>query len=164
MTSEQQRRCPWCWELIERSAAVCAHCNKEVKPLVDRGPSSGTQPAVSQGTDPGTGQVGDLSAGVAVVSAPDLGTTSGQLIWWASAILIYGILLLATALAYPSPGTAVALVLFVAQLTVAYFINRQLWTHMRRWPGAKVRNTMVIMGVVVVVLFVLGWARRRFLG
>jgi hypothetical protein len=101
---------------------------------------------------------------VAAVGLPDLGTTSGQLVWWASAILIYGILLLATALAYPSPGTAVAVVLFMAQLTAAYFINRMLWTRMRSWPAAKVRNTMVILGVVVVVLFVLGWARRRFVG
>ncbi len=164
MTSEQRRRCPWCWELIDRSAAVCAHCNKEVKPLVDRGASSGSQPAVGQATDPGTGQAEGPAAEVAAVGLPDLGTTSGQLVWWASAILIYGILLLATALAYPSPGTAVAVVLFMAQLTAAYFINRMLWTRMRSWPAAKVRNTMVILGVVVVVLFVLGWARRRFVG
>ena len=163
MTIEQRRRCPWCWELIDRSAAVCTQCNKEVKPLVERGASSGSRVAVTRGTDPGNGQDGP-AAEVAAVGLPDLGTTSGQLAWWASAILIYGVLLLATALAYPSPGTAVAVLLFVAQLTAAYFINRMLWTRMRSWPAAKVRNTMVILGVVVVVLFVLGWARRRFVG
>ncbi len=164
MTGEQRRRCPWCWELIDRSAAVCSHCNREVKPPVDRAEGSGSQPAVGQGPDPGSGQPDALAAEVAAVALPDLGTPSGQLVWWASAILIYGILLLATALAYPSPGAAVAVVLFIAQLTVAYFINRMLWTRMRSWPGARVRNTMVMLGVVVVVLFVLGWARRRFLG
>jgi hypothetical protein len=141
--------------LIDRTATVCEHCNKDVHPL-------GAHPSPDEGATSPTAEPG--SAPEVEAAAPPLGDSSGQLIWWVTAILIYAILLFGVNVAFPFPSAGVAAALIVGELVAAYLLNRWIWRRMRAWPTEKVRSTVWIMVVVMIVLAAAGWARRRFLG
>lgn len=163
MTDGEKRRCPWCWEWIEASATVCEHCNKEVHARESRASAQGlaraSGPTLAP-AEPTADVAGEATGPQALV---DLTTPVGQLMWWGTAILIYGVLLFGVAVGYPAPRGPIALVLAVVQLAAAYLINRALWARMKSWPTAKVTRTMIWLAVAIVVLMLLGWARRRFL-
>ncbi len=95
---------------------------------------------------------------------PDLGTAVGQIMWWATALLLYGVLLFGVAVVYPAPRGVLAAALLIAQLGAAYLINRVLWTRLKSHPVRQVTRTIVILAVSVVVLIALGWVRRQFFG
>jgi len=94
---------------------------------------------------------------------PDLSTATGQIMWWGTALLLYGVLLFGVALVYPAPRGIIAFVLLVVQLGAAYLVNRALWSRLKSCPMSRVIRTIVILGAVVVVLMLLGWVRRQFL-
>jgi hypothetical protein len=148
--------------MIDLTAAVCEHCNKEVPSHRTSGPepAAQAQPGQTLAPDPA---VEASTATTAAASLVDLSTATGQLMWWGTGILIYGVLLFGFALGYPAPQGSFALLLVVAQLAVAFFLNRFLWTRMKSWPMPKVTRTMIVLAGAVVVLVALGWARRRFL-
>ena len=84
--------------------------------------------------------------------------------WWVTAILVYGILLSGVAVAFPFPSAGVGIALLVVEIVAAYFINRAIWDKARHWPASKVHKVVIYLVIAVVVLAVLVWVRRRFLG
>ncbi len=162
--SENQRRCPWCWEWIERTATKCQHCEKDVHPLPEA-PSSEPPPETGVGTmAPEVGQGLEAGAEAPTVKSPDMESPAGQSLWWISAILIYGILLFGIAVAIPFPRAELAIVLLVFEIGAAYLINRKVWQRVRSWPTFKIRNLIIYLAVAFLALVVLGWVRRRFFG
>ena len=163
MTDGEKRRCPWCWEWIDRSATRCEHCKKDVRPTGQR--QAAPQLATTSGEQAAVGEPGAESsaAPTGAEALPDLGTAIGQIMWWGTALLLYGVLLFGVAVVYPAPRGAIAVVLLIAQLGAAYLINRALWTRLKSRPISQVARTMAILAVTVVVLIALGWVRRQFL-
>jgi hypothetical protein len=162
VNDSEKRRCPWCWEWIERSAAVCEHCKKDVPAREDRRSVSESQGGAAHTL--ASDQALDISLDTARAEPlVDLSSLPGQLMWWGTGILIYGVLLFGVALAYPSPKGSIALLLVAAQLGAAFFFNRVLWARMKAWPISKVTRTIVVLAIVVALLVVLGWVRRQFL-
>jgi hypothetical protein len=163
--NENQRRCPWCWEWIERTATKCQHCEKDVHPLPEA-PSTEPPPpdTGSEAMAPQVGQGPETGAEAPTVKSPDMDSPTGQALWWISAILIYGILLFGIAVAIPFPRAELAIVLLVVEIGAAYLINRKVWQRVRSWPTFRVRNLLIYLAGAAVALFVLGWVRRRFLG
>jgi hypothetical protein len=90
-------------------------------------------------------------------------SSAGMAMWWISAILVYGVLLAGVGVVIPYPRAELVAVLLLAEIVAAYFINRAIWQRARSWPTAKIRKMLIYLVVAVAVLFVLGWARRRFL-
>lgn len=160
MTDGDKRRCPWCWEWIDRSATRCQHCNKEVRPTGQRPAPDLPNQAGAQG---GTAQPVSTERQGQGDTLPDLSTATGQIMWWGTALLLYGVLLFGVALVYPAPRGIIAFVLLVVQLGAAYLVNRALWSRLKSCPMSRVIRTIVILGAVVVVLMLLGWVRRQFL-
>lgn len=164
MTDGEKRRCPWCWEWIDRAATRCEHCKKDVRPTGQKAaPVQPTTPSGEQAAvnDPAVGSPTALPTAEAL---PDLGTAVGQIMWWATALLLYGVLLFGVAVVYPAPRGVMAAALLIAQLGAAYLINRVLWTRLKSHPVRQVTRTIVILAISVVVLIALGWARRQFFG
>ncbi len=158
--NENQRRCPWCWEWIERTATKCEHCQKDVHPLTEAPPPESRRETAAPSDAPPVGS--DATAPPA--ASPDMDSSTGVAMWWISAILVYGILLAGVAVAVPYPPAQLVAVLLVAEIAAAYLINRAIWRRARSWPTAKVWKMAIYLAVAVVILLVLGWARRRFLG
>lgn len=94
----------------------------------------------------------------------DLESSYGVATWWITAILVYAVMLFGVALAYPSPPEGIALVLLAVEIVAAYLINRALWQKARNWSVARVKKLVIYLAAAVVVLMVLVWVRRRFLG
>lgn len=162
--NESQRRCPWCWEWIERTATKCNHCGKDVHPLAAAPPPE-AQPAAEPGTMARAQSPGpDSGTTVPAAVKPDMDSTAGLAMWWISAILVYGVLLSGVGAVVPYPPARLVAVLLVVEIIAAYFINRAIWQRARNWPTAKIWKLMIFLVAAVVVLSVLGWARRRFLG
>jgi hypothetical protein len=161
---DNQRRCPWCWELIARAATSCDHCGKEVHPLPDTSPVASEGPAAESalpGVVAGSGTQPLVEPPVPTV---DLESPSGVATWWVTAVLVYGVLLFGVAVAVPFPPAGFAIGLLAAEIIAAYLINRAIWQRARQWPASKVRRLVMYLIVAVVVLIALGWIRRRFLG
>ena len=163
MTDGEKRRCPWCWEWIDRSATKCEHCKKDVRPTGQR--LAAPQSATTSGEQVVAGEPRAESAAAPTGSEalPDLGTAIGQIMWWGTALLLYGVLLFGVAVVYPAPRGAVAALLLIAQLGAAYLINRALWSRLKSRPVRDVVRGIVILAATVVVLIALGWVRRQFL-
>ena len=164
-SSEEQRRCPWCWELIERSATRCGHCGKDVHPL--RGSASAEVEApVPAPDEPGEKVGGGQAARPEQTPAVpvDLDSPSGIALWWVTAILVYAILLFGVAVAVPFPPAGLGVGMLAAEIVAAYLINRALWRRAREWSIARVRKMVIYLAAAVVVLIALGWIRRRFIG
>jgi uncharacterized membrane-anchored protein len=94
----------------------------------------------------------------------DLESSSGVAMWWVTAILVYVILLSGVAVAFPFPTAAVGVVLLVVEIVAAYLINRTIWKTAKHWPAQKVKKLVLYLAIAVVVLVVLVWVRRRFIG
>ncbi len=161
MTDGEKRRCPWCWEWIDRSAETCEHCKKEVQARPERQPATDETDAQAAGA-PGQ-DVGDSHETGESRSLHDMSQLPWQLTWWATALLIYGVLLFGVALAYPAPRGIVAVTILLVQLAAAYLLNRLLWSHMKTWARDKITRTIAILAGLVALLIVLGWVRRQFL-
>ncbi|MEJ2238088.1 MAG: hypothetical protein P8X82_07305 [Gemmatimonadales bacterium] len=157
--NEDKRRCPWCWEWIERTATKCNHCQKCVHPLSEAPPPAAESDSKAA---PDAQSVEGGAVAPAVVS-PDMESSAGMAMWWISAILVYGVLLAGVGVVIPYPRAELVAVLLLAEIVAAYFINRAIWQRARSWPTAKIRKMLIYLVVAVAVLFALGWARRRFL-
>jgi len=162
--NEDKRRCPWCWEWIERTATKCNHCQKDVHPLAQAPPQQ-APPGTEQGTTaPVEPQRAEGGTTAPAAEKPDMESSTGMAMWWISAILVYGVLLSGVGVVIPYPRAQLVAVLLLVEIVAAYFINRAIWQSARNWPTTKIWKMMISLVVVVAVLFVLGWARRRFLG
>ena len=84
--------------------------------------------------------------------------------WWVTAILVYGILLSGVAVAFPFPTAGVGIVLLVVEIVAAYLINRAIWKTAKHWPASKVKKLLLYLAIAVLVLIVLVWVRRQFIG
>jgi hypothetical protein len=91
-------------------------------------------------------------------------STTGVAMWWVTAILIYGILLAGVAVAFPFPTAGIGVAMLVVEIVAAYLINRTIWKTARQWPASKVKKLVLYLAIAVVVLVVLVWVRRRFIG
>jgi len=165
-SNENQRRCPWCWEWIERAATKCNHCEKDVHPLRESGPVTTEDAADIPQSEaaPARTMAPDASDLPPAPAKLDLESSSGVAMWWATAILVYGILLAGVAVAFPFPTAGVGVVLLVVEIAAAYLINRAIWKTAEHWPASKVIKLVLYLATAVVVLGILVWVRRRFIG
>ena len=106
----------------------------------------------------------DASAPAPAPAKLDLESSSGVAMWWATAILVYGILLAGVAVAFPFPTAGVGMVLLAVEIVAAYLINRTIWKTAKHWPASKIKKLVLYLAIAVLVLIVLVWVRRRFIG
>ena len=164
-SNENQRRCPWCWEWIERSATTCNHCERDVHPPRESGrvttDDSAADTPQSEAASPRTMASNESEPPSAKL---DLESSTGVAMWWVTAILVYGILLSGVAVVFPFPTAGVGIVLLVVEIVAAYLINRAIWKTAKHWPASKVKKLLLYLAIAVLVLIVLVWVRRRFIG
>ncbi len=153
------RRCPWCWEMIERWAVVCEHCQKEVSPLEEAPPVAPALEPEPAGSQPGEKAARASTASSSVVAAP-LPDNVVQIARWVTAVLIFAVLLFGVSLLLPSPNGLVIGVLTLGEVAAAYVINQFLWRRLTNHPTinalAWVVGALSVLTIAFMVLRQLG--------